>query len=771
MTNRALAYRATVAIMGVSGLVAQMVLLREFLIISAGNEMTIGIILANWLVIEAAGAALAGRVRERRARQRAVYVLLTVLFCLSLPPAVYGVRVLKATLGLSVGETPGLAILFGGSFLLLLPTSLTHGALFPLACGVASRLDARGDSVLGRAYLLETAGTLVGGVAWTWLLVPHVHSFGIVMGVVAVNAAGCLALLGRRDGWPSEERRFAAIAFVLSGVVLVASVGSLLTGAADGLHRASISRQWRGQNVVDYENSVHGNITVVANQGQYSFFTDGTLSLITPIPDSAYVQTYAHVPLTVHPDPRRVLLIGGGPGGLIRELLKHPNLDEIRYAEVDPMVIDLIRRHSTALTEAELDSPRVSVELIDGRSHLLRSSKQYDVILSALSNPSDLQTNRFFTTEFYELASSRLTADGIVVVRLPAALGFQNQELTELLASLYASLASVFPHVRVFPDEGGTMAIASPHPGIEDYDVGLLVSRLSERGVSAETALPWDIERRLHPGWQDWFLDLVAGGSRTANLDYKPFGVFVSLSYWNSLHAPALNPLFRVMRSTRPWIPSAVLFLVFAPLVAVAVRRNRGPIVGPAVFGTGAAGMLFSLSLIFAFQSLFGHLFAWIGLLTAVFMAGSAAGALAVTRSFPRLDNARRAMVYSEAAVLAAAVLLPAAVRGFSPILEGTAAFGLLRGFFLTLPFLCGVLTGAQFPLAGKLQEGESPRASGAAGTLYAADLLGGWLGGLLGGVFLLPVLGLTATALTVGFLKLLTLLLYLSSLPRRARA
>jgi spermidine synthase len=87
------------------------------------------------------------------------------------------------------------------------------------------------------------------------------------------------------------------------------------------------------------------------------------------------------------------------------------------------------------------------------------------------------------------------------------------------------------------------------------------------------------------------------------------------------------------------------------------------------------------------------------------------------------------------------------------------------------LPFICGVLTGAQFPLAGKLREDESPRSIASAGTLYAADLLGGWLGGLLGGVFLLPVLGLTATALTVAFLKLLTLLLYLSSTSGRARA
>jgi spermidine synthase len=508
---------------------------------------------------------------------------------------------------------------------------------------------------------------------------------------------------------------------------------------------------------------------VTENEGQYSFFTDGTLALITPIPDAAHVQAYAHIPLTVHPEPRHVLLIGGGPGGLIHEMLKHPGVDRIDYAELDPLIVELLRTYPTDLTEAELGSARVSVKLTDGRSHLLRAGKRYDVIVSTLTEPSDLETNRFFTREFFQLASKRLFEDGILVVRFPSGLGFRTRELVNLVASLHGSLASVFPYFRAFPGEGGTMVVASTSPSIMSYDAKRLILRLAQRGLAPEAALPWGIERRLHAGWQRWYLDLVGGGRARENRDFAPIGVFLSLSYWNSLHGPQLIPVFRVLRKVRSWMIAAVLVVGAAvvALVRFTGRRSRSPVIVPSVLGTGVAGMLFSLSLIFSFQSLFGHLFSWIGLLTAVFMAGSTAGAWAMIRQLPRIRNLPRAMAATEVAILLSAVLLPVIVPRIGALLEQGSAWALLRSLFLGLPFVCGMLTGAQFPVAARLREADAHPTTAAAGSLYAADLMGGWVGGMLGAVFLIPVLGLAGTGLTVALLKLCGLVLFLASLVR----
>ena len=90
------------------------------------------------------------------------------------------------------------------------------------------------------------------------------------------------------------------------------------------------------------------------------------------------------------------------------------------------------------------------------------------------------------------------------------------------------------------------------------------------------------------------------------------------------------------------------------------------------------------------------------------------------------------------------------------PTKAGNAeVFFLFKMLFLSLSFISGFLTGAQFPLANKLYLENSRNLSQTAGLLYACDLLGGWLGGIIGAVVLLPVLGLTGTCLTVGLLKL----------------
>ena len=93
------------------------------------------------------------------------------------------------------------------------------------------------------------------------------------------------------------------------------------------------------------------------------------------------------------------------------------------------------------------------------------------------------------------------------------------------------------------------------------------------------------------------------------------------------------------------------------------------------------------------------------------------------------------------------------------PYFERPELTGFTRVLFLLLSFLAGFLIGLEFPLAGRIYLRFSPEVGGAAGLLYGADLMGGWVGGIAGGVILLPVLGLLETCLLVGLLKLVSFL------------
>ena len=89
------------------------------------------------------------------------------------------------------------------------------------------------------------------------------------------------------------------------------------------------------------------------------------------------------------------------------------------------------------------------------------------------------------------------------------------------------------------------------------------------------------------------------------------------------------------------------------------------------------------------------------------------------------------------------------------PYLGSAGVFLFLKILFLIISFICGLLVGAQFPLASKIYLKDDTSLSKAAGILYSSDLLGGWLGGVVGGVVLLPVLGLLGTCVVVVLLKL----------------
>ncbi|MGC8786875.1 MAG: fused MFS/spermidine synthase [Anaerolineae bacterium] len=750
--------RIAILAMGFSGLTAQILLLREFLIMFAGNEFSIGIILANWVILEACGAFL-GRKAEKATRKTEAFAVLSTLFCLALFAALFAVRILKRAMGLSIGESIGLLPMFVSSFLILSPVSVLHGALFPFSCemeAMSSELKQgfhtpKGSSV-GRVYAYETVGTVLGGIACTYFLVLYLGTFQAAAGLALLNAAVCLALLAPHKQTGGYQKTTLALvgAFALFSL--------LLTSQAGKLHQYAIQVQWENQHVVHYQNSRYGNLCVVENEGQYIFFQDGIPSVITPIPDLPFVEEFVHLPLLAHPEPKSLLVVSGGAGGVIHEALKHPTVATIEYVELDPLLINLFRKFPTALTEFELNDARVTIRHIDGRLWLETTRNTYDVILVGISEPSTLQANRFFTQQFLSLAKERLNRGGILVLGLPGSLTYLNEELRDLNSCIFHTLKRVFPHIRVIPGDGTNLFLASDSVEVAALDKAKIVERLSQRQIIAQVVVPWYIEQKLHPGWQGWFFDFIAGGSQKINADFSPIGVFYSVAHWNAIFAPSvLRWLFQQLERINLWgisLFGAGLLLVCFSLRPRSVASFRAGIL-LAIITTGFAGMIFDLMLTFAFQSIYGYVFWWIGLLVASFMAGAACGAMIMARVVERVERPFVHFVRIELAIIGFCLACPAILFVANAYLGGADPFFLFRLLFLAISFVSGLLVGAQFPLANKLYLGNSASLSKTAGLLYASDLLGGWLGGILGAVVLLPVLGLVGTCLTVAMLKL----------------
>jgi spermidine synthase len=737
--------------MGFSGLVAEILLLREFLIVFSGNEFSIGIILANWLILEAFGSFFLGRKVEKYQNKLETFTLITLLFSISILIAIYIIRILKGLIGVSIGESIGFLPMFYSSFLLLIPVSVLHGTLFTFSCHIYSMFSAQDSSSAGRVYAYETVGTVIGGIACTYLIVPYLDTFQASSGLAVLNSGVCLVILAPQ--W--KTGRYQKIILMITSIITVLFL--VLTSQAHRLHTYSITTQWKNQDIVHYQNSPYGNICVIENEGQYIFFQDGIPNIITPIPDIPFVEEFVHLPLLAHPDPKKLLFLSGGAGGVINEAFKHPSIETIEYAELDPLLIDLLRKFPTPLTESELNDRRVKIKHMDGRLLLKTTRNKYDLVLIGVTEPSNLQTNRFYTKEFFSLARERLNEGGILVIGLSGSLSYSTEELQNLNSSIFHTLKSVFPYVRVIPGYGTNLFLLSDSREILTLEKTQIIERLDQRNIKTNMIIPWHIEQTLHHGWQSWFYNYIEGSSQKINSDFYPIGVFYSVSHWNALFAPSIGWLFKQFEriSLRSIVLLFVIFLLLYFIVPARRKRFFRGGIPLAIFTTGFAGMIFDLMLIFTFQSIYGHVFSWIGLLVASFMAGAACGAMLVVIVMDRIKDRFKFFSRIDLAIICFSFGCLLIVFIPNTNLGGSDPFFLFRSLFLVISFISGLLIGSQFPLANRLYLRDDTSLTKIAGTLYSVDLLGGWFGGVLGAVVLLPVLGLIGTCITVGLLKL----------------
>jgi spermidine synthase len=167
------------------------------------------------------------------------------------------------------------------------------------------------------------------------------------------------------------------------------------------------------------------------------------LVMITERDERIYHEMLAHVPLFTHPHPENVLVIGGGDGGTIREVLRHPSVKHAVLCEIDAMVVEACREWIPQTAHA-LSDPRVQVHIADGVTFLKETAERYDVILVDSTDPMGPATP-LFGRDFYLDAFNTLTDEGLVVAQAES--GFLHLDTQRRLLSI---VQEVFPQTYVY---------------------------------------------------------------------------------------------------------------------------------------------------------------------------------------------------------------------------------------------------------------------------------------------------------------------------------
>lgn len=129
-----------------------------------------------------------------------------------------------------------------------------------------------------------------------------------------------------------------------------------------------------------------------------------------------YHEMLTHVPLLAHGDVRRVLIIGGGDGGMLREVLKHPGVESVTQVEIDQAVIDMCRRFLPGHSDGAFDDPRVSIVIEDGVDYVRQCRQRYDLIISDCTDPVG-PGEVLFSSKFYEGCKGCLNSGGVFVAQ------------------------------------------------------------------------------------------------------------------------------------------------------------------------------------------------------------------------------------------------------------------------------------------------------------------------------------------------------------------
>ncbi len=748
---------------GLAAGVGQVLVFRELIVSCQGNEVTMGIMLAAWLVWGALGTALIGRWARSVSLTAAVGQMAVLA---ALPGAgLLAALVIARSFGYLLAVViPGLLPASGAPGLLLLPGQMlgihhilalgfiatlvpaaVAGAQFAAGCRAYTHPDLRVAGTVGSTYGLDAVGHLIGGTALGWLALQVVDPF-----TMAVIAGLGNLLVGLAIIWiniPLDARRRT---LALGAMGLAALVTVLFAVTAQPW---SVTARWYHHQLLDSRRTIYGDlaITKFGEQGIY-LYNNGLPSASSPAPQS--LQLAVDFALLQHPQPDRILLVGGGvTGGLAAVLRHHPH--QIDYLELDPAIFSFVGPWLASEDRAALADQRVHCISGDARLFVKHTAGQaarprYDVVLLLLPAPATAQLNRFYTRQWYEQVRGILAPDGLLAWQLPSSAVYLQGPLRQLDALVYSTARDVFGAVTFLPGEEMTL-VASASPDYFTQDWAVLFERARRRGLDSDIFWAW-LPDKLDPFTVGYVREQLEGAAEMAvNTDERPLAYFHHQAWWvEHLHRGWGRRLSGIAHLPLAWLWGAVVVLAGIWGVLSLTRPGQTYTIPVAVAAVGMGGMAGEVVLLLAFQCYYGYVYQQIGIIVGSFMMGLAVASWWVGR-WLRQQPPHLSLRHWLAGILAAGAVLvaimPYALKGLWTYATTPAAEAMVAHLlFPLLSALLGLWIGGQFPLASHLWTAFSGSQAWSAAFLYAADLLGAAAGALIAGTLLVPIWGVANT-------------------------
>jgi predicted membrane-bound spermidine synthase len=713
---------------GLFTIAAQALLFREFLTTFEGSDISVGIFFGSWFLWVGLGALLVYKTTtfaEKLLRN------IELLFLCYLPAFI-----VELVLIIQAREIAGIApytllpiktIVFL-SIVVIAPVSIITGMLFPIACRWVQSED---ELAVSHVYIIEAAGSFLGGLGTTLLLGVGVNSVRIFF-ILAFVVSFSFFLVR----FAKLKKRVWVFVPICICVCLIAGVDNKLSQQLQIIKWGKLLPKdaLKGSFQTAQAEYLYG-----VYQGQWVAVREG--SACETLPDKSSAGRIAAIGLCQNPDAKRVLVIGSGLG-LCHEFLRLPQIECVTWAHCDSEYVREVDRFIPP--EFKVSDERFHRLSGDVRSLLSKERRYYDLVILNLPDATSSVLNRYYTLEFYRQIKEALRPGGVLGIRIAGGENIMGTELINLGASTKLTLEKVFSQLVLTPGEE-TWFIASDS-GKLSGDPGSLRDRFAAIKGSAGVFPPEALLSVYLPDRAAIALEGYSGADLPEKLlinrDSRPLTHLYSLLL-TAKQSGAPGTKFVKYLVSAGVLAFVVPILVFTVLRVVYILKTAQQ--GNAssfdssflVFSTGWVGIGVMIVLMYLYQTYFGSLYLYIGVISSVFMAGLSVGAILIRYL---LLNKRKIQpqILLFVAILVHTLILAAII--FWPGEQWTH-----RSFAVAF-FLCGLCTGSYFPLAARQLADSAFETGLAAGKLEIADHIGASAGGLLTSLALVPVLGTKVT-------------------------
>ena len=692
---------------GISSVITQILTIREFMVQFHGNEFIIAMILFIWLVMGGIGSLLARWAGKNVATKNSqiisgqipeLKILAWISLALSIIPLIqlFVIRKIKSIFflhGISAGfsETLSYVLLTISLYTILL------GFVLPYSLFVIKKIIPEYSGT--KIYILDNLGDAAGGALFSFLLVffcnPFVCVFISCLVLFTVSVVIIKKIYKNSKIHIRILQNFILIFCLIIQIFLLNFEHSSLSSPTGHL--------------VYYKESKYGRIQVFEDSGQYTFFQGG--SPVFSSENSFLAEQIIHFPLSQLSKIKNLLLVSA-QGGVMEELQKY-NLENIDYLELDPEI-------TKAQFKFKLIKkiPGLNVIHEDGRRFLYKTTKKYDAIIINLPEPDTFQVNRFFTMEFFELAKSKLSDNGVLSFSTEGFANYLSDIQQKKLSSLYNSVASIFKNVLILPGHR-VFFICSDSPLGKNIDKILEKKQIKSNYISGY----------YNGDITDFKIDYIKNllqGQIDKNTDFKPH--LIKLMFFEWFYKHSSSPFY------------FYIFLSIFLVVYISLINSESF----TLFSTGFTVMGSEILIIFAFQIFFGYVYFQLGIIVTLYLIGLFPGALLGDKL---KKQGRKVLACADFFIM---FLMIVFLITMITIEENISEY-----FFLVLVFFISLACGFQFPVALHLSGNNKSSIS----NIFAADLIGASMGALLVSVIFIPYFGISGTVIALLCLKILSLL------------